>query len=453
MRRLTAILLAVTALAGAAVLLSGAVAAGSSSATFDVIFDDARGLVPGQLVKVAGAQAGTIQNVAVTPDFKARIQATVDSRFMPFHQDATCTIRPQGLIGENYVECDPGSANSPPLRTGAGHPPTVPVGHTTEPVSLLDLFGIFNAPTRERLTILVNELGIATSARGQDLNDVLRRANPTLAAAQQVLAILNRQRAQLATIVQASNTIAATAAQHTPAVQNFLDRTAALTALTAGHRTALAQAVNRLPALLGVAQPALAQLDTVAVDGTPLVRQIHAAVPALDRVTADLKPFVAAAKPGLAQLGAAVSHTIPALRHSAPLLRTLRRYADRSRSGTVLTARLFSNLQRHGFVEGFLSVVYYIGASLARYDATSHLLSILLLSPENGLCGTYATTPVPACSAHYGAQPAYTPPTAPAPAAALGSAAASAASSATATPGSPTQGAPSLQGLVNYLLR
>ncbi|MGH2870238.1 MAG: hypothetical protein ACRDNK_22040 [Solirubrobacteraceae bacterium] len=316
------------------------------------------------------------------------------------------------------------------------------------------MFGIFNAPTRDRLTVLVNELGIATSARGPDLNYVLRRANPTLGAARQVIGILSRQRAQLATIVDASNTIAASAARHTPTVQNFLDRTASLTALTAGHRTALAQAVNRLPAMLAVARPALHQLDTVAVDGTPLVRQIHAAVPALNRVTADLKPFVSAARPGLAKLGDAVSHTIPALLHSAPLLRTLRRYADRSRSGTLLTARLFSNLQRHGFVENFLSVFYYIGASLARYDSTSHLLSILLLSPDNGVCGNYATTPVPACSAHYGTQPNFTPSAAAASAATPpNSAAARTAAAATATPGSPTQGARSLQGLVNYLLR
>ena len=45
----------------------------------------------------------------MTPDFKARIEATVDSRFMPFHKDATCTIRPEGLIAENYVDCDPGT--------------------------------------------------------------------------------------------------------------------------------------------------------------------------------------------------------------------------------------------------------------------------------------------------------------------------------------------------------
>ncbi len=407
MRRLAVILLVLAAATAGAALAMGGTAQGSQDGRFDVIFDDARGLVAGQLVKIAGAQAGQIVNVVVTPDFKARIEATVDSRFLPFHQDATCTIRPEGLIAENYVECDPGSANSPPLQAQGGMAPTVGVTRTTEPVSLLDLFDIFNDPTRERLTELVNELGISTSARGQDINELFRRANPSLALARQVIGILDRQRSQLATIADATSTIASEGAGHTADVQSFLTRAAGLTALTASHRTALAQTIERLPSLLAAAQPALSRLDTVAVDGTPLVRQIHAAVPSLNRVTGDLSPFVKAARPALSKLSGALSKTIPALRDTAPLLRTLRGYADQAKPGTIETAKLFENLQRHGFIENFLSITYYIASSLSRYDSTSHMLAILLLAPDNGACGNYATTPVPACSAHYGSQSAY----------------------------------------------
>ncbi len=99
-------------------------------------------------MKIAGAQAGTIDNVVVTPDFKARIEASVESRFMPLHQDATCTIRPEGLIAENYLACDPGNTRA--ARRSPDSPPTVPVSHTTEPVSLLDLFNTFDLPTRQR---------------------------------------------------------------------------------------------------------------------------------------------------------------------------------------------------------------------------------------------------------------------------------------------------------------
>jgi phospholipid/cholesterol/gamma-HCH transport system substrate-binding protein len=388
-------------------------AQGSSIARFDVIFDDARGLVGGQLVKIAGAKAGTIENVVVTPDFKARVEATIESRFMPFHRDATCTIRPEGLIAENYVDCDPGTPSSSPLPSVGGHPPTVPVANTTEPVSLLDLFNIFNMPTRQRFTAIVNELGIGTSGRGQDFNAILRRANPALALARQVISLLNRQRSQLGAIIDATGTIAAEGAGHTTAVQSFLDRAAALSSLTANHRGNLSQAVARLPGLLAAAQPSLEQLDTVARDGTPLVAQLHAAVPALNRAQSDLGPFVAAAAPALKRLGSSLREATPTIRDTTPLVRTVRSYAAASLPGTQLFARVASNLQRHGFVENFLGILYYISASLSRFDSTSHMLAILLVGAQNGLCGAYATTPVPGCSAHYGSAPAYTPAVAP----------------------------------------
>ncbi len=409
MRRLAAIavLLATVGLLGAFVF--GSSAQGSSSSTFDVIFDDARGLIPGQLVKVAGAKAGTIMNVTVTPNFKARIEASIDTQFMPLRANATCTIRPEGLIAENYIDCNPGSPPAPVLTSRHGEPPTIPVQNTTEPVSILDLFNIFNLPTRERFQVIINELGIGTAGEGQNFNDILRRANPALALARQVIGILNRQRSQLGTIVDATNTIAAQAAGHTADLQNFLDKAAALTAQTASHSSNLSLAINRLPGLLNAAQPALNQLDTVAVDATPLVNQIHASVPALNRVTNDFGPFVKVARPGLADLGRALKKAIPAIRDTTPVVKTLRSYTARSLPGTLLVARLFSNLQQHGFVENLVSLFYYISASLSRYDSTSHLLSVLLV-PGAGLpCGTYATAPVKGCSAHYGSGQPYTP--------------------------------------------
>jgi phospholipid/cholesterol/gamma-HCH transport system substrate-binding protein len=472
MRRLIGVALTLAAGAAALLIILGSRADGASSARFDVIFDDARGLVSGQVIKIAGARAGQIENVVVTPDFKARVEGTIDSRFLPLRQDATCTIRPEGLIAENYVDCDPGTLGSPPLRAQGGRPPTVPVDRTTEPVSLLDLFNIFNLPTRQRFTAIVDELGIATAGRGDDLNAILRRANPALAEARKVIEILNRQHAALATAVDATSTIAAEGARHTGAVQHFLASAATLSRTTAGHSTALGQTVARLPGLLAIAQPTLAQLDTVARDGTPLAAQLHASVPALTRVQHDLGPLASAAIPALRDLRGALRVANPALVATTPLVRTLSAYAARSLPGTVLFAKLASNLQHAGFPESFFSTFYYIASSLSRYDATSHLLSILLIGPQNGACGNYATTPVAGCSAHFGQQPAYRPVraagdtsghrstrhAAPGPARRAARtvpppAAPAAGNGAAGTPQNPiNQTAQSLQGLVSYLL-
>jgi ABC-type transporter Mla subunit MlaD len=409
MRRIAAIVVLLGFCGALLAFVFGSSAQGSGTSSFDVIFDDARGLIGGQLVKVAGAQAGTIDNVTVTSDFKARIEASIESQFMPFRTNATCTIRPEGLIAENYIDCNPGSPPAPILKGQNGFPPTVPVQNTSEPVSLLDLFNIFNVPTRERFAALISELGIGTAGEGENFNDILRRANPALGLARQVIGILARQKAQLATIIDATNTIASDAAGHTSDVQNFLTRASALSTLTASHSSNLSAAINRLPGLLSAAQPALKQLDTVSVDATPLVQQIHASVPELNKVANDLGPFVKVAKPGLLDLGQALEKAIPAIRETTPLVKTLRQYTTRSRAGTKLVARLFENLQQHGFTENLISLFYYVAASLARYDSTSHLLSVLLIGPDNGVCGNYATTPIAACNAHYGSGTPYKP--------------------------------------------
>jgi ABC-type transporter Mla subunit MlaD len=413
MRRLAAIFVALAAGGALVAILASASAEGSSSATFEVIFDDARGLITGQVVKVAGAQAGSIEDVTVVKEgsggntsFKAKIKGSIDSKFMPFHTNATCTIRPQGLIAENYVECDPGSPPAPLLQSRGGQPPTVPVQNTSEPVSLLDLFNIFNAPTRQRFALILNELGIGTAGEGQNFNDILYRANPALKLANQVIGILSRQSSQLGTLVDATNTIAQEGASHTGAVQSFLDQAAAVSSTAANHRSNLELAINRLPGLLAAAQPSLAQLDVVAREGTPLVQQLGVTAPYLNKVSRDLGPFVAQAKPGLDQLSVALDKAIPAIKKVTPVVQALGDYTTRSLAKTDLSGRLFTSLQHAGFLENFLGIIYYVGASVARFDQNSHLLDFAIDNINNGACIPYATTPVPGCGANYGSAPA-----------------------------------------------
>jgi ABC-type transporter Mla subunit MlaD len=486
MRRLLAIALLLGAAGVLGAVTRGTAAQGSSTSQVDAVFDDAKGLVGGQVLKIAGAQAGTIDNVVLTKNYKARIEMSVDSRFMPFKLDSTCTILAEGLISENYVECDPGTPGSPPLPSIGGHPPTVPNTHTTEPVSLLDLFNIFNLPTRERFTVLVNELGIGTAGEGQNINAIILRANPALSLARQVTAILAHQDAQLATAVDATSSIASSLSQNTAGLQSFLDNAATLTATTANHRSNLALAINRLPALLAAAQPSLQELNTVAADGTPLVQQIHASVPALNRVATDLGPFVAAANPGLAKLGAALTTAIPAIRSATPLINVVGNYAAKSLPSTKETGKLYTNLQQKGFIENFLSIFYYLAASTSRFDATSHMLGFGLQAPNGGLCSIFATSPVAGCSAKFGGSSSpsvasrtatrsvkrsaatartgapSTSPTRPGTAPPSGPSTPSTGSSAPVTSSPPSaqppsagsgQGALTLQGLLNYLIK
>ena len=97
---------------GGAVLLSGC--AGSSNVTppksaysVRAIFDSAAFVLPGLDVKVAGVKVGAVDGVELTDDNQAAVTFTItDAGFKDFRKDATCTIRPQALIGERYIECE-----------------------------------------------------------------------------------------------------------------------------------------------------------------------------------------------------------------------------------------------------------------------------------------------------------------------------------------------------------
>ncbi|MBO0767182.1 MAG: hypothetical protein J2O48_00720 [Solirubrobacterales bacterium] len=405
MRRLIGIAISVLVAAGAALAIA-TVAQGGDSYKFDVIFDNGRALIAGETVKIAGAVAGTVSNVSVTPDEKAKVEGTITNRFQ-FHTDASCLLRPEGLIAEDYLECDPGSPNKPLLASKNGQPPTVPVSQTKEPVQLQDLFDIFNVPTSERFQALINELGISTAGTGDQLNSILRRANPTLQLADNVIGILNSQTSQLSTAINATDQIARTGVNRTAAVHNFVTQANGLLRLTNSHTGSMEQSINKLPGLLASARPALNDLNTVAVDGTPLLSSIRQATPALNKVSNDIVPFTKLAEPNLASLAGTIDQAIPDATAARPLVHTVTHYLNVSATPTAQFASMMQNMLQHGVSENFLSILYYISGALSKYDSHGHMLSGLLENPNNGDCVTYSRQPENGCQAHFQPQPGF----------------------------------------------
>ncbi|MHB8532378.1 MAG: MlaD family protein, partial [Solirubrobacteraceae bacterium] len=92
------------------VVLALALSAGGSNGGYSVraIFDDAGNVIPGEQVKIAGVVVGKVGSVTPTPQAKAAVVLEITNEgFKDFRQDASCTIRPQALIGEKYVDCLP----------------------------------------------------------------------------------------------------------------------------------------------------------------------------------------------------------------------------------------------------------------------------------------------------------------------------------------------------------
>ena len=128
------------------------------------IFDNAANLVQGEDVKIAGVPVGVVQSLEVTDDKKAAVTLRIDDEdFTPWKSDASCVIRPQGLIGEKFVECKPGTTSGKPLaqiQSGDGEGErSLPVSNTSSPVDIDLLNDILRLPYRERFAILLSEFG------------------------------------------------------------------------------------------------------------------------------------------------------------------------------------------------------------------------------------------------------------------------------------------------------
>ena len=397
MRRLLGIgLAALAALCVLAATIATSKSEGDSKTAIDIVYDDARGLVPGQVVQIAGARVGTIKEVEVTGDYKALIHTEIDREFTPFHKDAVCTIKPQGLIAENYVECDPGSPDAAELKGTGDGVPTVPVKQTTQPVSLTDLFEVFNAPTAERARLLFNMLGMGVAGRGQDFNDVLRRANPSLALARKTISILERQRDELAQTVDATTEVTAALAKNPKRLAALVRHAGRVSTQTASQRGALGEGVRRLPALLAAATPALQRLDEVIDNGKPLVDQLGKAAPDINRVAVDVPRLSRVAAPTLRKLGPVLRKGAIAARKSAPVTKVMAEYAKNSRPTAIRAGNLFTTLEQRGFNKDLLELFYNGAVASARYDSSGHILPAHV-----GLtsCGIYASTPDPHCGA------------------------------------------------------
>ena len=166
----------------------------SAVGTYRIEFDNAFGLVSGADFKVAGVRAGTIESISLPSACAAghteacHALVTVDvtqAGLGAFRSDAFCQSRPQSLIGEYFIDCQPG-------RFGRALPPgsTIPVTHTQSTIPADLLQNVLRLPYRERVTLIINELGAGVAARSGDLEAALRRAVPALAETDNLLNLL-----------------------------------------------------------------------------------------------------------------------------------------------------------------------------------------------------------------------------------------------------------------------
>ena len=192
---------------------------GGGSYKVRAIFDNAGFVIPGEDVKVAGVKVGAIDSIDVTDDLKAAVVLDItDKGYQDFREDAELH-RPAAVADRRAVRGvrahagaraghRSAAARCARSRTGPGEGQyLLPVEHNGKAVDLDLINNIMREPVRQRLSIILSDLGIGVAGRGEDLNDVIRRADPALKEINEVLKILAGQNEVLADLAVDSDTI------------------------------------------------------------------------------------------------------------------------------------------------------------------------------------------------------------------------------------------------------
>jgi phospholipid/cholesterol/gamma-HCH transport system substrate-binding protein len=400
MRRVLVIALVLAAGAGAFVVASAS--AGSDDPdqpTYTVELDNAFGIVNGADVKVAGVRAGHVTGMRVDKRTKhALVDISIDKTgFGSLRTDAFCETKPQSLIGEYYVDCRPGTG---PTRLQPGA--TLPVEQTASTIPFDLINDVMRRPYRERLQIILNELGAGVGGRADAIQATVARAVPALRETDQVLAILADQNKTLANLTHDADAVIGDLAANRKNVGRFVTETRQTAQASAERRAQIAASLQRLPEFLRELQPTMAKLGQATEAQTPALADLNASAGQLSTLLQNLPDFADASRTGLKSLAALSRDGRPDLRAARPTIDQLNKFSTNTPELANNLAIVLKDLNdRNRAVEkdprspggkgytGFEALLQYVydqAMAINAFDANGYMLKVNLFASE---CSDY----------------------------------------------------------------
>jgi virulence factor Mce-like protein len=285
-------------------------------------------------VRIAGVSVGSVVATKPAPG-GGGVEATlqIDNQFVPLHKNIRAILRTKTLLGETYVELTPGSPSSGYLNDGA----VLPRGQVKPAVQLDQIFSTFNGPTRRAFSSWQQSLAQALAGNGQNLSDVLGNLPAFAANASDILTVLDVQRSAVEQLL-ANGSVVFNALNRDPAALQRLITTGETTfATTAAESRALATTFHDFPRFLDQSKltlarlqkfalatnPVISELQPVAVNLGPTLRDARILSPPLKRLFVNLSPLVKASKAGLPAIRDVLNGATPLLGSLGPFLEQL----------------------------------------------------------------------------------------------------------------------------------
>lgn len=328
-------------------------------------FADVKGIFPkGHQVRIHGVKVGVVKD-ATLENGRAVLTLSIEHKYGPLYRNAKLRIRPVTPLDDLYVNVtDRGTA----AAGKAGKDYVIAESNTVTPVDISRVLNVFNADSRERMTILLSELGKGLPDGGRKLRAAFNELAPFLSVAKDATSVLERRQVQVKQLVHNFGSLSGALAKRDAQLQQFV---------TAGNATLGELAAQDRPLNSTFAQIA----DLVPVMRDTFV-SVHGLSDKLDPALQGLKPVTDSLDSGLAALQKFGTSATPALTELQPAVRNLRTMATQLNPTARSLATAFGRLQPQ--VPDFRRIVELTDACTARLNRFfGNTMSVLKFGDAN----------------------------------------------------------------------
>ena len=171
--------------------------------TYSATFSDVTGLLPGNDIRIAGVDVGSVEAIELQGRNLAKVEFTIDDdRAIP--ESSIARLRYRNLVGERYIAITEGPGSAEPLEEGA----TLPLAQTRNALDLTVLFNgfrpLFQALDPETTNQVAFEIVQTLQGEGGTVESIVGRTaslTSTLADRDEVIGrVIDNMGAVLATV-------------------------------------------------------------------------------------------------------------------------------------------------------------------------------------------------------------------------------------------------------------
>jgi phospholipid/cholesterol/gamma-HCH transport system substrate-binding protein len=272
---------------------------GSGAYEVSATFDNAGQLVKGNQVMVGGRAIGTIKDIALTDDGRARVKFSLNE-FSPLHEGTKATIRSNSLSGiaNRYVSLELGPNNAPKIDDGG----EIRADAATAPVDLDQLFNTLDKPTRKGLQQFVQGSAAQIDGKSKEGDASLHYLNPALSSTSRLVNEIVADKVTFQRFVTDTSRVVAAVAERRDDLSGLVANANATTAAIGDEQAALGHSLDVLPDTLRTANTTFVNLRSTLDDLDVLVAESKPATVNLARFFRELRPLVRDAQPTVRDL-------------------------------------------------------------------------------------------------------------------------------------------------------